>query len=88
MVHPSTCTTGNSRAPANFARGFTRVGREIQPNRKSEQESRSPGGHGTPTVADMCFMFGASEEQVRRVLEEARQTGEEVPVEVEDCPED
>lgn len=33
-------------------------------------------------------MFGASEEQVRRALEEARQTGEEVPVEVEDCPED
>lgn len=33
-------------------------------------------------------MFGASEEQVRRVLEEARQAGEEVPVEVEDCPQD
>ena len=76
------------RAPANFARSFTRVGREIPPNRKSEQESRSPGKRGGPTVADMCFMFGASEEQVRRVLEELRQAGEEVPVEVEDCPQD
>jgi hypothetical protein len=73
MVHPSTRLSA----------------REAGRAQKSEQESRSPHDDAPPNVVGMCFMFGASEEQIRRMLEE--HVVEEVPVGVpaaEDCSQD
>jgi hypothetical protein len=41
---------------------------QISPDRVFGQESRSPRRTLAPSVDGMCFMFGASEEQVRHML--------------------
>ncbi|RDI33117.1 hypothetical protein [Lentzea flaviverrucosa] len=58
-----------------------------KPDAREERAGiEKPSRIDAPNVAGMCFMFGASEEQVRRVLEEARHAEEEA--EAEDWPQD
>jgi hypothetical protein len=77
MLHPSTSTVVSHRADANFRLQFGRTPPRCRACRDNEQESRSDPHGRAPTVVGMCFMFGASEDQVRRVIEEARHARED-----------